>query len=623
MISFSIEARFFADHAVNMHVPREILEHIILFTDFYTAIETRCDYTALKLYEKQKHTWLAAFKHESLRVLRWMDKQNCDFRFGCLDVNDSLLANLDTSRVDVFQWAEHRYGPETNCEKVAIMMGQRGHLEIVKHLHQQGYPFTKGALIEAARSGHIGVVEFIYENVPDVYSFMAIDRAAESGHLDVVRYLVSVEQDHDPRLQIMSLLSTMRQNHFDVLYFLQTQWDLDLAADEHFLHETITMAAHYGNLPMLQWVLTVKPDVPIPRSSLMSAVRSRNLVVVRAIWQLMSSQGMEPLNAAEAFHAALMIGQDTIIDFFIDQKVPLSPQALCYPAMEGQLVRFQKLHTFYPDVPWGQNLIQCAAQSDQLDMFLYVFSNSPNSPNLNIARLARCGALNILRWLHTYWVVGSHHYNRIAYLAACSGGPYLDLIQWAYKAIPDQYMDTVPVILGGNTTVLRWLLDNDYLDLNASDVHTAFYQVMDMNLLRDLFRRANGRFQKISMDRLLQGSLDAPTLEWLIQGKHCGFNRSAFWNCTTYFRLDLLEVLLKHSQTSVDARSIVVSFKTGNIDMFCSYARHRRLSSEVFSYAHNTLREPVLKNMYHVLKVFVPADRYESFVPLASKHLLI
>ena len=38
-----------------------------------------------------------------------------------------------------------------------------GHLEVVRFLHEQGYPHTEGALNRAAADGHLEVVRFLHQ----------------------------------------------------------------------------------------------------------------------------------------------------------------------------------------------------------------------------------------------------------------------------------------------------------------------------------------------------------------------------------------------------------------------------------------------------------------------------
>jgi hypothetical protein len=113
--------------------PLEIIDLIILHTDFETSIRLNNEYTLKKLYNPDKHSWY---------------------------------------------WAAYK-----------------GHLEVVEWLHKnrkEGCPTW--AMEFAARYGHLKVVEFLHKNRKEGCTTRAMNLAAANGHLDIVEYLRKVEQ---------------------------------------------------------------------------------------------------------------------------------------------------------------------------------------------------------------------------------------------------------------------------------------------------------------------------------------------------------------------------------------------------------------------------------------------
>jgi len=41
----------------HMHLPNELIDHIIGYTDFETAVRLNNNYVSNKLYNRQTHTW--------------------------------------------------------------------------------------------------------------------------------------------------------------------------------------------------------------------------------------------------------------------------------------------------------------------------------------------------------------------------------------------------------------------------------------------------------------------------------------------------------------------------------------------------------------------------------------
>jgi hypothetical protein len=116
--------------------PLEIIDLIILHTDFETSITLNNEYTSKKLYNPDKNTWNLA--------------------------------------------------------------ADNGNLEVVKFLHRnrkEGYTFMEMNL--AARNGHLDMVKWFYINRKEKSIYWAMDLAAGKGQLEIVEYFKRVINERE------------------------------------------------------------------------------------------------------------------------------------------------------------------------------------------------------------------------------------------------------------------------------------------------------------------------------------------------------------------------------------------------------------------------------------------
>jgi hypothetical protein len=111
--------------------PLEIIDLIILHTDFETSIRLNNEYTSKKLYNPDKNTWYWAAKNCHLDIVEWL-----------------------------------HFNRKEGCSKYAMdLAAENGHFEIVKWLHEnrkEGCTYdTYDAMEYAAFYGHLEVVEYL------------------------------------------------------------------------------------------------------------------------------------------------------------------------------------------------------------------------------------------------------------------------------------------------------------------------------------------------------------------------------------------------------------------------------------------------------------------------------
>jgi hypothetical protein len=124
-----------------MLLPTEIIDEIILRTDFQTAILLNNEYAIKKLYVPKKHTFDFAASEGHLEILKWLHKNT-----------------VQKNKKNIRNPREKTEGCSTDAMDAAA---SEGHLDVVKWLHENRTEgCTKYAMDEAARNGHLDVIKW-------------------------------------------------------------------------------------------------------------------------------------------------------------------------------------------------------------------------------------------------------------------------------------------------------------------------------------------------------------------------------------------------------------------------------------------------------------------------------
>ena len=147
--------------------------------------------------------------------------------------------------------------PDVLNKKTCNLAALKGDLEILKILRNQNPPCpweTWECMGEAARGGHIDVMEWIYIQDPSWKSYGCAGReAAIGGHIDVLEWICS--KTYEPFWDEHTFTYAVMGGHIKVLEWLRKRdppcpWSDAIA---------IT-AAIYGNVKVLQWLRIQKPS---------------------------------------------------------------------------------------------------------------------------------------------------------------------------------------------------------------------------------------------------------------------------------------------------------------------------------------------------------------------------
>ncbi|KAG3135868.1 hypothetical protein C6341_g21617 [Phytophthora cactorum] len=130
--------------------------------------------------------------------------------------------------LDVVQWVCTHTEVEST-EDAMPCAASGGHFQVIKWLHENRSEYYGTDVIdEAAGLGNLSVLKWLLANRPDEgWSTHALDCAARGGHLSVLRWLVdhsalyNDDDDCNPTINAMTL--ALKGNHFDALLFVHKE----------------------------------------------------------------------------------------------------------------------------------------------------------------------------------------------------------------------------------------------------------------------------------------------------------------------------------------------------------------------------------------------------------------
>lgn len=120
----------------------------------------------------------------NLAMIEWLCTQSKGIKTHWLD--DAATAG----HLEIVKWI-HEHLPEDRCTANAMnVAASGGHLDVVQWLHEnRSEGCTVQAMNDAATNGHLEIVQWLHTNRREGCSTEAMDGAAKNGHLEVVKWL--------------------------------------------------------------------------------------------------------------------------------------------------------------------------------------------------------------------------------------------------------------------------------------------------------------------------------------------------------------------------------------------------------------------------------------------------
>jgi len=111
---------------------------------------------------------------------------------------------------------------DTICVDDAIsdVAVERGNMEIIEYLHSLGYRFGLREIINASSCGHLPCIKYLAQFEDDDFMLTHADKlirtAAYSGHLDIVEYMFDAASLDACRI---AFDNAQKNNHIDIVDF--------------------------------------------------------------------------------------------------------------------------------------------------------------------------------------------------------------------------------------------------------------------------------------------------------------------------------------------------------------------------------------------------------------------
>ena len=122
-----------------------------------------------------------------LELLKWArEEKKCEWAYGAINVA-ALQGNMEMVKYCV---ANECPINEMACVSVCACAASKGHLEMLKYLHEEAKaPWDWRTAAWAADNGHLHILEYLVERKYDKFDEDACAYAAREGHLDCLKYL--------------------------------------------------------------------------------------------------------------------------------------------------------------------------------------------------------------------------------------------------------------------------------------------------------------------------------------------------------------------------------------------------------------------------------------------------
>eukprot|EP00644_Phytophthora_capsici_P012102 jgi/Phyca11/543660/estExt2_Genewise1Plus.C_PHYCAscaffold_120613 len=304
----------------------------------------------------------------------------------------------------------------------AGLAARYGHLDIVKFLQTEGYPFYK-AMEQAAENGHLEIVKWLHDNTSHSCSTDAMDGAASNGHLDVVKWL------HDNREEgctTRAMDGAAGQGHLEVVQWLhenRTEGCTASAMDE---------AARAGNLEMIVKWLHDNTSHSCSTAAMDDAASNGHLDVVKWL-----HDNREEGCTARAMDGAAGQGHLEVVQWLDENRTEgCTASAMDEAARAGNLEMVKWLH-FNRSEGCTTTAMDSAAGNGHLDVVKWLHSNRMEGCTTEAMDLAaENNHLEVLKWLDQNRTEGFTA--EAMHQAVCCGN--FEVLQWLFSRRPDLFV---------------------------------------------------------------------------------------------------------------------------------------------------------------------------------------
>lgn len=351
----------------------------------------------------------------------------------------------------VIKWVSLHFGcpcPQS-CMDAAV---SGGHLNLAQWLRI--YASIKSAdvnaVVEAARHGHMKMVEWVFGNLvvadADGKLGSAIDAAAAGGHLDLVKFLHQQSQHcrQHKQCSIHAMDAAATAGYVDVVRYLHEECRAPCST------EAMDGAARNGHFDIVKWFHENRSEGCTTRA-MDAAASTGHFELVRWLHDH-RSEGC----TSDAMDAAAAVGRLDIVQFLHKhRREGCTKAAMNRAATAGHLDVVQWLHSHRKE-GCSTDAMDLAATNGHLETLKWLHANQTEGCTVRAMNgAAKQGHLAVLSWLHVNRSEGCTD-EAICYAANFGR---LEMVQWLVRNRPSEFRVGAMnyAILGGHFDVVMEL----------------------------------------------------------------------------------------------------------------------------------------------------------------------
>lgn len=368
---------------------------------------------------------LKPFVVPDLETIKWIEMY-FPWKRADSDDDDSEYLYEDTNQSNHAAWVVHcikdsaargnmdivqyLYGHpllKTKC-KVVREAAEKGHLKLVKWLHQQDPDCAMDALNYAAHGGHLNVVRWVHGQIRKKKNATShqtsrsggarvwrhyhncldsIDEAVESGSLELVKWLHKNRRSECSR-DAMSRAACM--GNLEMVQFLHEN------RDEGCYENTLNKCAEFGHFEVMKFFHENEYWLDIDQDTMDLVAASHDFEIVKWLHENRSEDF-----TAEAVDGAARSGRLNTVKFLLTNRTEgCTTDAMDDAAAWNHLSVVQWLHENRSE-GCTTRAADRAARSGNLEIVQFLLTNRTEGCTTEaMDGAATCGHLEIVRWLH-------------------------------------------------------------------------------------------------------------------------------------------------------------------------------------------------------------------------------
>jgi hypothetical protein len=421
-----------------------------------------------------------AAKHNHMNVLTWIESANIEMNWdkvcegaaesGNVELLNWLHANSNVDEfhldhiaikaaqnghLNIFEWIRENYDNYEWHENISPMAAKKGHLHILQWLHSEdpSYPWISATFNCGVYYKQKAITDWLQTVAPLCpVNKSTLFAAARNGDLKLVQWLRSLDPPcpfaHD------TCYETLTQKHLHVLQWLVANgapcaWDwtyCEVALINNDFQSlkwlrslnppcpwksdhVCTAAIKYGNLEMLQWLISQQCEIETVGFKIAIRYNQLNILVwLQAQFPLEFNEVKNLLMCVAAYH-----GHVHILQWFLSLDPPCKfGNITVLGAVEGRKLHVVKwLRSQAPPCPWNERqLYKLAASRGDIMLMKCLRSLSKSRPvgDSVCAQAAENGHLKMIKWLRCQDPPYPINLNKCIALAAKNR--HMEVVDW-------------------------------------------------------------------------------------------------------------------------------------------------------------------------------------------------